>query len=91
MYGWGPLEVQLSYMTSLEGLNLTSVLTPIWAGGLYFVWNVHHKSFLEVAQPNMDVFNRWTNGVWNNTLKGMVPYIDQLKYYLESILNHITI
>ena len=34
---------------------------------------------------------QWTDGMWNNTLKGMLLYTGQSKYYPESILNHITI
>ena len=84
MYDW------LSYMTSLEGLKLTSVLVLFGqAGCISFGTSPISPSWTSAGPTWM--FIRWTNGVWNNTLKGMVPYTDQSKYYLESIVNHITI
>ena len=90
IYGRGPLEVQLSYMTSLEGLKLISVLVLFGQAGCISFGTSIISPFWTLAGP-IWTFNRWTNGVWNNTLKGVVPYTDQSKYYPESILNHITI
>ena len=90
MYGWASLEVQLSYMTSLEGIKLASVLVLFGQAGCILFGTSITSPFWTSVSP-IWTFSRWTNGGWNNTLKGMVPYTGQSKYYLESLLNHIIV